>query len=162
MLIDQLDELRRELKGCKDVFIVEGIRDKKVLIKLGFINVVDISGKSLYDFVEEIRGSFKSAVILSDFDEEGERKALALSALLKKANIKVNPFLRKRIKNLFKIQKIEELNSFTKMLEDDYYGENCSIYDKILNRSRVLSRRNNRKARCYRRNIRPDRRAVRF
>jgi len=162
MLTNQLEEIQRELKNCKDVFIVEGKKDKKALIGLGFKNIIDISGKSLYKLVEEVKTSnFKSAVILSDFDEEGKKKALALTKLFQGSGIKINSFLRNKIKNLFKIQKIEELNSFTKIMEDDYYGKNCSVYDKIFNRSRILSRRNSRKARRDRSNIRPDRRSLR-
>lgn len=162
MLTGQLEELQRELKNCEDAFIVEGIKDKKALIGLGFKNIIDISGKPLYKLLEEVKASeFKSVVILSDFDEEGKKKALALTKLFQSSGIKINSFTRNKIKSLFKIPKIEELNSFTKIMEDDYYGKNCSVYDKILNRSRILSRRISRKARRDRSHIRPDRRIVR-
>jgi len=162
MLTDQLEKIQRELKNCKDAFIVEGIKDKKALIGLGFKNIIVISGKPLYKVVEEVKASnFNSVVILSDFDKEGKKKALTLTKFFQSSGVKINSFLRKKIKNLFKIQKIEELNSFTKIMEDDYYGKTCSVYDKIFNRSRILSRRNSRKTRRDRSNIRSNRRTVR-
>jgi 5S rRNA maturation endonuclease (ribonuclease M5) len=131
--------------------VVEGKKDKVVLNKLGFKKIIDVSGKSLHEISDKFDG-FKSVIILTDFDEDGEIKALQLKKLFNHLKIKVDSFVRKRFKSL-KINKIEELKSFTKFMEDDYYGKTCSIYDKIFNRSRIYNRRNCRKTRCYRRNI---------
>jgi len=122
--------------------IVEGKKDKKVLSKLGFKKVIDISGKSLHEISDKTKfDDFKRIIILTDFDEEGEIKASQLKKLFTHLKIKVDSFARKRFRSL-KIHKIEELSSFTKIMEDDYYGKTCSIYDKIFNRSRIHNRRN--------------------
>ncbi|MDI6798451.1 MAG: toprim domain-containing protein [Candidatus Aenigmarchaeota archaeon] len=144
MFTDQLREIQNEIKnyGAMPV-IVEGIKDKSVLHVLGFDNVLDISGKPLEKVVDKIK---EQAIILTDFDKEGNDAAHRLAKLLSSRGIKVYSSLRKKIKNLFRVCKIEELNSLTKLLEDDYYGKTCSIYDKIFNRSRVLNRRGCRKA----------------
>jgi 5S rRNA maturation endonuclease (ribonuclease M5) len=137
--------------------VVEGKKDKAALSKLGFGKIIDISGKSLHEISDRVKSSnCDSVIILTDFDKEGEIKASQLKKLFTHLEIKVNSFARKRFESLG-IHEIEELNSFTKIMEDDYYGKTCSIYDKIFDRSRIYSRRNCRKARCHRGNIRPDR-----
>jgi 5S rRNA maturation endonuclease (ribonuclease M5) len=126
--------------------VVEGKKDKKALSKLGFKKVIDISGKSLHEISDKIKSDgIDRIIILTDFDEEGEIKASQLKKLFIHLKIKVDSFARKRFKSL-KIHKIEELNSFTKIMEDDYYGKTCSIYDKIFNRSRIHNRRHCGKA----------------
>ncbi|MGC8812085.1 MAG: toprim domain-containing protein [Candidatus Aenigmatarchaeota archaeon] len=156
MLTDQIKEIQKEVKNFGGVpIIVEGKKDEKPLKKLGFQKIVKISGKPLEDILEEVR-NYKSVVILTDFDEEGRKIFSKLNKLLSSHRIKVHLFLRNKIKSTLKIKKIEEINSLTKFMEDDYYGETCSIYDKIFNRSRILLRRNGGKARRHRGDIRPD------
>jgi len=160
MFTGQLEKIRNEIRNCGNAFvIVEGIKDKSVLHVLGFDNVIDISGKSLENLVDKING--ESALILTDFDKEGNDTAHRLTELLISRSIKVRSSLRNKIKNLFKVCKIEELNSLTKLLEDDYYGKTCSIYDKIFNRSRVFLRRSGGKTRYNRGDIRSNRRFAR-
>jgi len=150
-------ELQKELKNCVDTpTIVEGKKDKRALQKLGFKKIFDISGKPLTSVVEKIFPE-ESVTILTDFDEDGRKKASSLIKIFQSKGVKINFLVRNRIKNLFKIHKIEEINSFVKKtMEDGYYGETCSIYDKIFDRSRILNRRNCRKAGCDRSNIRSD------
>lgn len=125
--------------------IVEGKKDRFALDRLGFKKIFDISGKPLHEIADEVKSNNpKSAIILTDFDEEGEVKASHLKKLLAQFKIKTDPFTRERFRSL-EIHRIEELNSFIKIMEDDYYGKTCSIYDKIFDRSRVHSRWNYRK-----------------
>lgn len=52
----QLIQLQKEIENIEDtLIIVEGTRDKGPLLRLGFKNVSDISGKSLPTFVESIK-----------------------------------------------------------------------------------------------------------
>jgi 5S rRNA maturation endonuclease (ribonuclease M5) len=148
------EETNKHYNFC---IIVEGKRDKSVLEKIGLSNIFEISGKTIPQFVEEIKSNhFQFVAILTDFDNEGELKASQLTKLLQHHQIKILPRIRKRFASL-KIHKIEELKHFTKFMEDDYYGKTCSIYDKILNRSRVHRRRDSRETRHHRSYIRPDR-----
>jgi 5S rRNA maturation endonuclease (ribonuclease M5) len=158
MLTNQIKEVFVELKNNENAaVVVEGKKDRKVLSRLGFKNIFEISGKSLHDVIENVKSNEPvSAIILTDFDRDGEEKASQLTKLFLNENIKINSSFRKKFKTLFKIHKIEEINSFTKLLEDDYYGKTCSIYDKIFDRGRLYCRRNGGKARCNRRDIRPD------
>lgn len=54
--------------------IVEGKRDKKALIDIGFDGkIITIhSGKSIYEFSENIAKNFDKVVLLIDWDEKGE------------------------------------------------------------------------------------------
>ncbi|RLC32826.1 hypothetical protein DRH14_05635 [Candidatus Shapirobacteria bacterium] len=156
MLTDQIRSMKREAEALPDlVVVVEGKKDKAVLEYFGFKNVIEIAGKPLEEVVDEVK-EFKEAAILTDFDDEGRRKASRLAKLFNSLGIKNYFHLRRKFKRLFKVCKVEELFSLIKLLGDDYYGETCSIHDKIFNRSRIFMRRNSRKARCNRGYIRPD------
>jgi 5S rRNA maturation endonuclease (ribonuclease M5) len=141
--------------------IVEGRKDAMALESLGLRNIVSISGKPLEEVVEKtVLLKPSSVTILTDFDEEGESIASRLSNLFSLHKIKVDHVFRNKFKTL-KIHQIEELNSFKKLMEDGQNGKISSIYYKIFNRSRILSRRNSRKARRDRSNIWSDRRPFR-
>jgi 5S rRNA maturation endonuclease (ribonuclease M5) len=152
-----LEETERYDKAC---IIVEGKKDKNVLEKIGFRNIIDISGKTIPEVVNKIISNhFQFTIVLTDFDGDGELKASQLTKLLQHHEVHILPNIREKFIP-FKIHEIEELKRFTKFMEDDYNGKTCSIYDKIFNRSRVCYRRNSREARHHRGNIRPDRGAV--
>ncbi|MEM5882782.1 MAG: toprim domain-containing protein [Candidatus Aenigmatarchaeota archaeon] len=156
MLADQIREIQKEVLNFKEVpIIVEGIKDEEAIRKLGFQKIVKISGKPLEKVFEEV-SNYNSVVILSDFDEEGKKIFAKLRKLFSSHKIKVHTFLRNKIKSTFKIKKIEEINSLTKFMEDDYYGKTCSIYDKIFNRSRIFLRGDGGKARRNRGNFWSD------
>ncbi len=55
--------------------IVEGKRDKKALIDMGFEGKIITlhSGKSIYEFTENIANNFEKVVLLIDWDEKGEQ-----------------------------------------------------------------------------------------
>ncbi len=134
----------KEIRNIGDSqIIVEGKKDRKVLEKLGFRNVLDISGKPLFEILKEIKKN--PVILLTDFDSEGEKLAKKLYNLLKIYGIRVDEVEREIFRRLFNVNKIEELNFFVKFMEDGYNGKACSIYDKIFNRSRILMRRNGRK-----------------
>lgn len=54
--------------------IVEGKRDKKALEKIGFDGEIITlhSGKSIYEFAENISNRFEKVVLLFDWDQKGE------------------------------------------------------------------------------------------
>jgi 5S rRNA maturation endonuclease (ribonuclease M5) len=97
-----------------DLIVVEGIKDRENLQKLGFENVYTISGKSLYDVLDELI-SFSNIAILTDFDKEGKKKAKILVDLLQPHGIKINTSFRRNFFSTFGIYKVEELKSFFKI-----------------------------------------------
>ena len=140
-----------------ELVIIEGMRDRQALRRLGIENVFEISGKPLIEIADMLAAQdVKNVTILTDFDRDGEDQESQLTNYLSHSGIKINSFARRRIQTLFKINQIEELSQFTKLMEDDYTGKASSIYDKIFNRSRIYSRRYSGEARRNRSNIRPD------
>jgi len=158
---EALERIGREVEKEKEtIVVVEGKKDKEALTALGFKKVIAISGRSLEDIIERILSSkSREVVILTDFDKEGESMESQLHNQLSHHGIKVNHIIRNEFRSL-KIHQIEELNSFTKLMEDDYNGKIGPIYNKIFNRSRILGRRNSGKARCDRGNLWSNRRAL--
>ena len=148
-----IEEIKKYDKLC---IIVEGKKDKLVLEKVGLENVLDISGKTICEILDKIKSNnFQNTIILTDFDDEGKLKASQLTKLLQHHKIHILPNIRKKFMS-FKIYKIEELKRFTKFMEDDHFGKTCSIYDKILDRSRFHHRWNGGKTRHNWSHIRPD------
>lgn len=145
----QTEDFEKEVGDS--LVIVEGINDKKALLKIGINNIFAISGKSLCEVLEKVKNS--SVIILTDFDEEGKKKEKNLMRLFQSNGIKVDFSFRKKFRSTFKVQKIEEINSFTKLLEEDIHGKISTVHDKIFNRSGLLNRGNSRKARYNRSNI---------
>jgi len=134
--LHQVEKLQRLLNGSDSLLIVEGKRDKIALSKMGALNLVDISGKSLENTIKTI--SLKkpgSVTVLTDYDKEGEKQLKILTKNLHAQGFKTDNTLRKQIKSMFNIQKIEEINSFAKV--SDCYPFNC---DKILKRNKFLRR----------------------
>jgi 5S rRNA maturation endonuclease (ribonuclease M5) len=133
-LIEELNKINRYYQGVP--VIVEGKKDKTVLKKLGFTNILDISGSHLSNFAEKIvEDGAKSVIILTDFDDEGLSKALQLTKIFHKYHIIILSSVRQRIRSLFKIHKIEELSHFTNFID----LVNCSINGSITNLTNVTS-----------------------
>jgi 5S rRNA maturation endonuclease (ribonuclease M5) len=159
----QVLEFQRELENIKEIpIVVEGKKDEVPLTRLGCKKVFMISGSSPYILVEKLKkNNVNRIIILTDYDNEGEIKARKLRKIFQMNNIKVDDLARNKIKSILKINKIEEISSLIKLMEDDSHGKITSIYGKIFNRSRIYMRRNCRKTRCNRSNIRTNRRFTR-
>jgi len=144
MISSVMEKIEREIENTRSFrIIVEGKRDKEVMEKLGFKNVISICDKKLDEILSFID---KDVLILTDFDEEGEKIAKRLEEFLTSRGVKVRSTERRIFRKIFNVKKIEELKFILKFMEDDYNGKACSINDKIFNRSRILMRRNSRKA----------------
>jgi 5S rRNA maturation endonuclease (ribonuclease M5) len=154
---DQIYQFELEMRGKEGIpVIVEGQRDRRSLARLGFTHIIDISGKPLDEVVSLVkREGHKTAIILTDLDPEGERMTHLLASLCEAQGIRPDLSVRRRIADVFGVFQIEELGSSLKLMED-YYGKDCSIYDKISNRSRFFDSRSGRKARRDRGHIRSD------
>jgi len=139
----------------ESTIIVEGKKDREALMGLEITNIFDISGKSFDVFIETLKKE-KKYVVLTDFDEEGERMNKKICKFLEKNKFKFDLRLRQHVKNSFGITKIEELIKFSKVKEDDYHGKISTIDYKIFNRSRFYRKWYSRKTRCDWSNIWSD------
>ncbi len=107
----ELLELLADIKIKNKLVIVEGIKDKRALAKLGIINVITLSKKPLFAVVEETASQTREVVLLVDLDEEGKKIYHSLAVDLQKHRVKIDNKLREY---LFKTQlrQIEGLASY--------------------------------------------------
>jgi len=112
----QIHELQKEIEKAKDcLIIVEGKKDFLSLQELGFENifVINESGKSLYEKIEEIEqiAGKKKVCILTDFDKKGKKLYLLLKRELSQKKVRMdNTFRGILLKE--HISHIEGLSSF--------------------------------------------------
>ena len=86
-------EVERELEKAKGkLVLVEGIKDKKALESLGFVNVVTLKNRPLFEVVESI--GEKEVVVLTDLDREGKKLFSILRKGFQRRGIKVDTKLR--------------------------------------------------------------------
>ena len=90
------------------VIIVEGKKDARTLIELGFSNVVEIKGP-LFSFVEAIAGKYEECIVLTDLDKEGRRLYHFLKSSLIKNGVKIDDRLRNFLFSNTYISNIEGL-----------------------------------------------------
>ena len=114
--LSNLERVRRFLRVIslgKFVAIVEGKRDKEALKLFGFDSIIEIGKTSIFSLKLNKRSKF---VILTDFDEEGRKKAKKLLLFLKKNGFDVDEEIRREFFKIFKVRKIEEVGSLVKKL----------------------------------------------
>lgn len=108
--------LIKEIENAKSdnsLIIVEGKRDKISLHNLGLNNifVINESGKSISEKIEDISEKHREVVILTDIDKEGKK----IYFLMKKAFPQMNARINNRIRDLLiklKVSHVEGLDSF--------------------------------------------------
>ncbi len=107
-----------ELKASNKLVIVEGIKDRKALKKLGINNyIVVLSRKPLFEIIEDISKITSEAVILTDFDKKGKELYGKLNSGLQRLGVKVDHYFRKWLQKNTKLSHIEGLDSFFQNLK---------------------------------------------
>ncbi len=101
-LIDRvLDEIQRDTTD--GVVLVEGRRDEAALSELGveaeFVRLCG-NGRGLVETVEKVSTSYDSAVVLTDWDRQGERLKDEVKGLLESYGVTPRTVHRKRLRNL--------------------------------------------------------------
>ena len=115
--LEKLEELILELQQMSDkgaVIIVEGQRDRKALRALGITGTIVLgTKKSILVFCEEVAREYKNVIVLTDWDEKGEKLAALMEGYLRSTSAAVNMDIRKKIKNLVqkRIKDIESLDT---------------------------------------------------
>ncbi|MBI4143600.1 toprim domain-containing protein [Candidatus Woesearchaeota archaeon] len=108
-------EFQRIIYGIKNsntLVIVEGKKDRAALHRLGIKNIVELSKKPLFQIVEEIAGSNKECIILTDLDKKGREIYGKLNSNLQKHGVKVNNKLREFLFKNTKLRQIEGISSY--------------------------------------------------
>lgn len=101
-----------KLRNSRKLIIVEGKKDKNALEKLGVKNVISISRKPIYAFVEGVHA--KEVIILTDLDKEGKKLYHTLKHNLQKRGIEVDNYFREY---LFKNSRITQMEGLAHYLE---------------------------------------------
>ena len=118
LLAERLLRLVDLINSSVDLVLVEGSRDEEAVRSLGLTTtVLRVSGRSLrsslvYEVVELFRG--RRVLVLTDFDEEGERLNRALSSHLSRMGVRVEEGLRRRVGEVLAeagLREVEELPS---------------------------------------------------
>lgn len=102
----------KKLNNSKKLIIVEGKKDKFALAKLGIKNVVAISRKPLYAFIESIKS--KEVIILTDLDRTGKQLYSMLKHKLQEKGVEVDNYFREYLFKHSKITQIEGLFNYLK------------------------------------------------
>ena len=103
-----LEKLRRSRK----LIIVEGKKDKATLEKLGIGNVVALSRKPLYSFIDSIDA--KEVIILTDLDKTGKKLYSVLKHNLQAKGVKIDNYFREYLFRNSKLTQIEGLYHYLK------------------------------------------------
>ncbi len=99
-------DLIENIKNEKFLVVVEGKRDKKVLMELGIENVI-----TLYELINEANLflNHKKAIILTDNDKKGKKLYKFVRRILESEGIIINDLYRIRFFRYFKTVRIEDL-----------------------------------------------------
>ena len=123
--LEKLEELILELQHMSDkgaLIIVEGKRDRKALRALGITGTIMLgTKKSILVFCEEVAREYNNVIVLTDWDENGDKLATLMEGYLRSTSTAVNMDIRKNIKNLVKkrIKDIESLDTHISNLASD-------------------------------------------
>lgn len=116
--------LKKTLQALDEsLVIVEGKRDERALQEIGvrakIIRAAGSPERVVSRARNEARASSALVALLFDFDEEGTRKTRFFEEAFLSEGIRVDSLLRKRVKQLFRVNTIEDLPfQYRKLLEE--------------------------------------------
>ena len=104
-----LDQWIEKLVEKQPLIIVEGIKDKKALSKLGIKNVITLQGKPMFEVVELVMKMTDTCIILTDLDPEGKKIYTELKKQLQRFSVKVDDRFRNFLFKKTALRQIEGL-----------------------------------------------------
>lgn len=117
---EDFEEFVEKLRNDSEykIVLVEGIKDKNSLARLGVKNIITLN-KPLYKIVEEITESKKDCIILTDLDKAGKEIYSRISSKLKEFGVKVDNSFREF---LFKtrLRQVEGITKYIKTIQQQY------------------------------------------
>ncbi len=128
---ERFRKLLEELRG--KTIIVEGRKDAKALKSLNVNNPIPINGKPLSTIAYTLyKNGATDIVILTDYDNEGNRLYSKLRVLLERYKLFVDSRLRNKLRQYGK-GKIEEIAYIEEELKGKggHHGKAVSNFDKI-------------------------------
>ena len=121
--IEKIQAILGDVNTITDLVIVEGVRDVKAVRELGYLGRIDVishSKVSLPDLATYISESANTVLVLSDFDESGNKQADRLTSLLEGIGVKVEKEKRRMLGKLFSTagtKTVESINDIVHSFE---------------------------------------------
>lgn len=109
--LKEIEEAIEKLRKSGKLVVVEGLKDRRSLVKLGLRNIIALK-KPLYAVVDEIAETAKECAILTDLDSEGKKLYGVLKKELQKRGVKIDDKLRKFLFRKTPLRQIEGLATF--------------------------------------------------
>ena len=136
------------------IIIVEGKKDEKALKSLGLKNIIAINGRPIYRVAEQVRDRNEEIIILTDFDETGNKLNSELRMFIGKYKKRINHRLRKKFGSLGinKTEDVKKLVDKTESFdpsfirEDDFHVKVSTDINKIRYSSSNKRKRSHREA----------------
>lgn len=114
--MDNSTELRQWLEALNaspKPIIVEGIKDKAALVKLGIkAERIKTLSKPLFAVAEDIAKNSKKAIILTDLDPEGKKLYMTLKRDLTRQGVEIDNKFREQLFRLSKLSHIEGIDTY--------------------------------------------------
>ena len=121
-----LDRVLKELEESGKPILVEGKRDKAALERIGVENRVFLINLTPDELCKRVSKVADEAVILTDFDEAGEKLCNRVKEALYSYNVLPNTEVRRKLRYLLGVYNFEEIDrkmeEFKKRVEGDTNG----------------------------------------
>jgi 5S rRNA maturation endonuclease (ribonuclease M5) len=121
-----LDRVMKELKESGAPLLVEGKRDREALERIGVKNRILLVNMSPDKLCQRVSKVADEAVILTDFDEAGQKLCKRVEEALYSYNVLPNTEVRRKLRYLLGVYNFEDIDrrmeEFKKKIEGDMDG----------------------------------------
>ena len=107
----EIEGFLSKLGETEKLVLVEGVKDKKALERLGVENICCLNDKPLYEVVESVAANNKKVIILTDLDREGRRLYGRLKTQLQAHGVEVDNYFREFLFRNTKLRQVEGLTA---------------------------------------------------
>ncbi len=104
-------EFLDKLGNTDKLVVVEGVKDKKALQRLGVRRIFCLNEMPLYKVIDDVAAINNEVVILTDLDIEGKRLYGKLKTQLQNLGVEVDNYFREFLFKNTKIRQVEGLGS---------------------------------------------------
>ena len=121
-----LNRVLKELEESGKPILVEGKRDKAALERIGVKNRIFLINLTPDELCKRVSNVADEAVILTDFDEAGEKLGKRIEEALHSYNVLPNTEVRRKLRYLLGVYNFEDIGrkmeEFKKKIEGDTNG----------------------------------------
>ena len=110
-LSGMVKKLKEILDDVEYPIIVEGKRDVDAINEYGVDEVVSLKGRPLFKVALSVSKNADKALVLVDFDEEGEKIAKKLNTFLERFGVVPKNSIRGKIKHILTLEGISQIEN---------------------------------------------------